>query len=245
MLQLHPPATFMSRLVGVMTLDLPTYRRIEQDRNSTVQAAAVVGIVAIAAAIGGVSQFSWLTVALLVTLVAWVVVSGRALSLIESATRRSINQSRLQAIRSQFDRRQEIGIMAAGFALLCLIILEAQGDGFGWSSVAMTVPFLSWLSFSGVAWYQAKRLSPLQAGPPFASLLRTIGFAHAPGIFALFGFIPLIGLMLALIVPIWAVLTMVFAIRHTIGLSLDQALATAILATSVTAIGTALLVIVA
>jgi hypothetical protein len=38
---------------------------------------------------------------------------------------------------------------------------------------------------------------------------------------------------------------MVFAIRHTLGFSLDQALATAILATSATAIGTAFVVLVA
>lgn len=243
MLQIHPPVTFMSRLVGVITLDLPTFRRIEQDRRGTLQAAAVVGLVAVAAAIGGVSQFGWLTVALLVTIVGWLVASGRAFSLIESATRRSMNRSRFRAMRSQLDRRQEISLIIAGVALLSLTILGAQSDGFGWSSIALTVPFLSWFSFTGVAWYQARCLPAHTQRPTFGSLMRTLGFAHAPGVFAFFGFIPLIGLLLAVIVPIWAVLTTVFAIRHTLGFTLDQALATAILATSATALGTALMVI--
>jgi hypothetical protein len=240
----HQP-TFIDRIVGVVTLDVPTYRRIEQDHKSTAQAAAVVGFVAIAAAIGRISQFSWLTIALLVTLVGWVVASGRAYSLIESLTRKSMNRSRFGAMRANLDRRQESALALVALALLCLFVLGASSDGFGWSTVALTVPFLSWISFSTVAWYQAKKHAPNTTPPSFVSLLRTVGFAHAPGVFAFFGFIPLIGLLLALIVPIWAVLTMVFAIRHTLGFSLDQALATAILATSATAIGTAFVVLVA
>jgi hypothetical protein len=245
--QTSSQSSFFDRLVGVVTLDVPTYHRIERDRRSTLQAAGVVGVVAIAAAIGRVSQFSWLMIALLVTLVGWVVASGRAYAMFESLTRKSMNRTRLEALRANLDRRQEWVLVAVVLALLSLIGLNANTNELGWSSVALTVPFLSWLTFSGVAWFQARQRAKESGARPrrFSSLLSTVGFAHAPGVFAFFGFIPLIGLLLALIVPIWAVLTMVFAVRHTLGFSLDQALATAILATSATAIGTAVVVIVA
>lgn len=245
MQQIQHQPTFIDRIVGVVTLDVPTYRRIEQDQKSTVQAAAVVGFVAVAAAVGRISQFSWMTIALLVTLVGWVIASGRAYAMIESATRKSMNRSRIGAMRSHLDRKQETALGFVGLALVCLVVLGASSDGFGWSTVALTVPFLSWISFSTIAWYQAKKHAANANPPNFVSTLRTVGFAHAPGVFAFFGFIPLVGILLALIIPIWAVLTMVFAIRHTLGFTLDQALATAILATSATAVGTAVVMIVA
>jgi hypothetical protein len=238
---------FFDRLVGVVTLDVPTYRSIQQDRRGTVQAAGVVAIAAIATAIGGISQFSWLTLALLAAIVGWAVASGRAFGLFSSVARKSMNRSRFDAFRSNLERRHEIALGVAAIAFLVLLVLGTSADGIGWSTVALTVPFISWFAFSGVAWYQARQQAAATMTPPprFVTLLRTVGFAHAPGVFAFFGFIPLIGILVALIVPIWAVLTMVFAIRHTLAFTMDQALATAILATSVTSLGTALMVIVA
>jgi hypothetical protein len=43
---------FMDRIIGVFKLDVPTFETIEHDRNATGQAALVVGIVALLAALG-------------------------------------------------------------------------------------------------------------------------------------------------------------------------------------------------
>ena len=245
--QVQHTSRFVDRVIGAVTLDLPTYRGIQQDRYGTVQAAGVVAIAGIAAAIGGISQFSWLILGLLVTVTGWAVASGRALDMFRSVTRRSMNRSRFQAFRANLDRKQEIALILAGASILLLIILGASTGDPGWSTVALTVPFTSWITFSAVAWQQAKRQATqrMSPAPHFSSLLRTVGFAHAPGIFAFFGFIPLVGLLVALIVPVWAILTMVFAIRHTLAFTMDQALSTAVLATSATALVTAFVVIVA
>jgi hypothetical protein len=245
--QVQQTSRFVDRVIGAVTLDLPTYRGIQQDRYGTVQAGAVVAIAGIAAAIGGVSQFSWLMLGLLVTVAGWAVASGRALGMFSSVTRRSLNRTRFQAFRANLERKHEIALVLAGLAMLVLAILGASTGDPGWSTVALTVPFASWITFSAVAWYQAKQQAAarMQSPASFSSLLRTVGFAHAPGVFALFGFIPLVGLLVALIVPIWAVLTMVFAIRHTLAFTMDQALSTAIVATSATAIATAFVVILA
>ena len=237
---------FFDRLIGVVTLDVPTYRGIQQDHRGTVQAAGVVAIAAIATAIGGISQFSWLTLTLFVAVIGWAVASGKAFGIFRSVSHKSMNRSRFEAFRANLDRKHEIALGAAAIAFVCLVILGARSDGDGWSAAALTVPFISWISFSGIAWFQAKQIAAGSvAAPRFVTLLRTVGFAHAPAVFAFFGFIPLVGILVALIVPIWAVLTMVFAIRHTLALSMDQALAIAILATSATAIGTAFVVIAA
>lgn len=245
MLQVHgTQSSFIDRVIGVMTLDVPTYRRIALDRSGTIQAAGVVGIAAVAAAIGRVSQYGWLMTALMVTVIGWVIASGRGYAVIAGITGRHGHRSRVPDIWGNLDRRQRIGVSATLFALLCLIVLGIDGDALGWSTVALSVPFISWISFSAVAWYLAGKRRDAPA-PSFGSLLRTIGFAHAPGVFAVLGFIPIVGMLVALVVPVWAVLTTVFAIRHTIGFSVDQAMATSVLATSATAIATACVVIVA
>jgi hypothetical protein len=48
--------SFTDRMIGAARLDRPTYEDVERDQNATSQAAIVVAIAAVAAAIGGISQ---------------------------------------------------------------------------------------------------------------------------------------------------------------------------------------------
>jgi hypothetical protein len=245
MMQIRQPASFngfVDRLIGVLTLDVPTYRRIATDRSLTVPALAVVTVAAMATAIGRVSQYGWLMLAIVASVAAWIVISGRAYGFVASLTRKRAHESRLRSLRDQLSPRQQQAVLGVGAAILSLMVLGIDGDATGWNAVTLSIPFLSWISFTTVAWLQARNRPQ---APSYTSLLRTVGFAHAPGILAIFGLVPLVGFFVALVVPIWAAATMVFAIRHTIGMTLDRSLAVAILATSCTAIATAFMVVIA
>ena len=67
----------VDRSIGVMKLDVPTYEAIEHDKAATQQAAIVVGIVAVAGAIGGINDdFAGVVVGFLAAFVGWLVFAG-------------------------------------------------------------------------------------------------------------------------------------------------------------------------
>jgi hypothetical protein len=69
----------VDRSIGVVKLDVPTYEAIEHDPSATRQAAIVVGVVALAGAIGGLGDgFGGFIVGLLAAFVGWLVFSGLA-----------------------------------------------------------------------------------------------------------------------------------------------------------------------
>ncbi len=49
-------ASFTERMIGAATLSVPIYEEVEHDRTATGQAAAVVALVAVASAIGGIGE---------------------------------------------------------------------------------------------------------------------------------------------------------------------------------------------
>ena len=160
----------IERARRVMQLDTPVYGTIARDPNATQQAAIVVGVVAIAGAIGGANE------------------------------------------------------------------------GAGGMFVGLIGAFVGWLVFAGMAWFFGTNIF----GTPttvtnWESLLRTLGYAQAPNILAIVGFIPILGGFIAFIGAIWAIITGVLAIRETLGFSTGRAIITGLIAAIATAIVGAIL----
>ena len=67
--------TFVQRIVGAARLDAATYEEVEADRSATAQAAAVVGLVAVASGLGllAAGGFMSLLMAAVGALLGWVV----------------------------------------------------------------------------------------------------------------------------------------------------------------------------
>ncbi len=81
--------SFVQRMIGAATLDVDTYEEVEHDLDGTMQAAGVVAIVAICAAIGGASLGSGGIVGRpLGALAGWAVWSGVTYLIGDSALRR-------------------------------------------------------------------------------------------------------------------------------------------------------------
>jgi hypothetical protein len=151
--------TIVDRAMRVVKLDQSVFGTIARDPNATRQAAIVVGVVAVASAIGG------------------------------------------------------------------------STDGLGGILFGLIGAILSWLIFSGMAWFFGTNIfgSPTTV-TNWESLLRTLGFAQAPNILAIFGFIPILGWVIAFIGSIWAIVTAIVAIRETLSFSTGRAIITAVVA---------------
>ena len=137
-------------------LDVATYEEVEADTTATGQAAIVVGIVAVCAAIGGVR---------------------------------------------------------GGFAGIIAGVLGA---------------FISWLVWSGVTFVVGEKLFGGTA--TWGELLRTLGFAQAPGVLFLLGIIPILGPLVWFVVAIWILVAGVIAIRQALDFTTGKAVITAIVA---------------
>jgi hypothetical protein len=147
--------SIVDRMRGAALLDVATYEEVEHDNDATGQAAVVVVIVAVCAAIGAVWR------------------GGPSI------------------------------IMAPIGAIL------------------------SWLLWSAITYVIGDKL--LGGTATWGELLRTLGFAQAPGVLLIFGIIPILGGLVRMVVAMWMLFTGVVAIRQALDFSTGKAVATALL----------------
>ncbi len=147
--------SLVERMRGAALLEIPVYEEVEHDTTATSQAAVVVGIVAVASAIGSV------------------------------------------------------------------------GHGGGGILSGLISAYLGWLVWSAVTYFIGTRLFGGTA--TWGELLRTIGFAHSPGVLRLFAIIPILGALVRLGVFVWLLVCGIIAIRQALDIDTGKAVLTAIL----------------
>ncbi|MBX6363726.1 MAG: YIP1 family protein [Gemmatimonadetes bacterium] len=146
--------SFADRLKGAAVLDVPVYEEVEADTGATGQAAAVVGLAAVATAIGAM----------------------------------------------RFGPPGVLGGLISAYVV--------------------------WLVWSGVTYLVGTWLGGTAT---WGELLRTIGFAQAPGLLRVFGIIPILGGIVRAVVWIWVLIAVIVAIRQALDFSTGKAVLTAIL----------------
>ncbi len=149
-------SSFVQRVLGAATFRVPIYEEVEHDRGATAQAAGVVGLVAGAAAIGGLFE----------------------------------------------------------------------GPGVGGLVAGVLGAYLGWALWSGTCYLVGVQL--FEGTADWGELLRTIGFAQAPGILYVLGLVPIVGSPLRLAILVWMIGTVLVAIRQALDFSTGRALATAL-----------------
>lgn len=127
-------------------------------------------------------------------------------------------------------------------AVVVAVVALASGigaltDSFSRVVVAVLGAFIGWVVFAAMTYFFGKNIF----GTPSTqvdveSLLRTQGYAQAPGVLAFFGFIPVLGWIIALIGGIWGIVTAVVAIRETLVISTGRAIVVGIIAAIASAI---------
>ncbi len=118
---------------------------------------------------------------------------------------------------------QQAALVVAAVAIASGI--GAIGDSLGAVITAIIGAFLGWFIFSMMTWFFGRNVF----GTPVTqvnmeSLLRTQGYARAPGVLAILGFLPVFGWMFVLASSVWALVTAIVAIRETLMLSTSRAI---------------------
>jgi len=90
---------------------------------------------------------------------------------------------------------------------------------------------LGWAIFAGIAFLIGTRLlAGAATSASWGQLLRTLGFAYTPSLLAVFGFIPVLGPLLAFVGAVWFLIASVIALRHALDISTGRAAVVGILA---------------
>jgi hypothetical protein len=117
-------------------------------------------------------------------------------------------------------------------AVVVIIVAICSAIGAVWRGgpsiiIAPISAVLGWLLWSAITYLIGDKL--LGGTATWGELLRTIGFANAPGVFMIFGIIPLLGGIVRLVVSLWMLIAGIIAIRQALDFSTGKAVVTALL----------------
>lgn len=117
---------------------------------------------------------------------------------------------------------------AAGVVGLVAIATAVSGlqGGLGGSVAGVVGAYLGWALWSGTCYLVGTQL--FEGTADWGELLRTIGFAQAPGILFALGLLPALGVFVQVAVFLWMIGTALVAIRQALDFSTMRALATAL-----------------
>ncbi len=114
-----------------------------------------------------------------------------------------------------------VGIVAIAGAI------GKMGDGGSGMTGAVFAAFMGWLIWAGLTWFIGTRFFGGTA--TYGELLRTLGFAMAPGVLNILGFIPFLGGLVGFAVAIWSLIAGIIAIRQALDFDTGKAVATAVI----------------
>lgn len=120
--------------------------------------------------------------------------------------------------------------MQAGAVVFMAAVAQALGtlDGGLAASLGSGVGALfGWLVWAGITYMVGDWL--LGGTASWGEMLRTIGFAHAPGVLMILAAIPLLGWGVQVVVGIWMLVAGVIAVRQALDFGTGKALATVFL----------------
>ncbi len=100
------------------------------------------------------------------------------------------------------------------------------GEGTNGILGALIGGIIGWLIWSGVTYLIGTMLFGGTAD--WGELLRTLGFAQAPGVLYILGIIPFLGVLVKFAVAIWILVAGIIAIRQALDISTGKAVLTAI-----------------
>jgi hypothetical protein len=117
-------------------------------------------------------------------------------------------------------------------AMVVLIAAVARGIG-GFNQgengiiVGVVAALFSWLVWAGITYLIGDKL--LKGTATWGELLRTLGYAQAPAVLLIFGFVPVLGNILGAVAGIWLLVTGIVAIRQALDFDTGKAVLTAFL----------------
>ncbi|RJS92912.1 YIP1 family protein [Salinisphaera sp. Q1T1-3] len=134
---------------------------------------------------------------------------------------RMIGAARLDvSVYEEVEHDRSATAQAAGVVVLASLaagigVLGHAGIG-GLFAVTLAA-LVSWVISAAIIWFVGtKLLAQAQTEADIGQLLRTMGFAMAPGLLRIFEIIPVLGAIVAFVVWIWLLVTLVVAVRQAL-----------------------------
>jgi len=149
---------------------------------------------------------------------------------------RMIGASRLD-VHTYEDIERDQG--ATGQALL-VVVLAAIANGIGALGQedagrgligGIIAGVLGWFVFAVIAYFVGSTLFATgETSATIGQLLRTLGFARAPQLLTVVGFIPVLGWLVVLVASIWSLVASIIALRQALDFTTGRAIGTGIVA---------------
>ena len=99
---------------------------------------------------------------------------------------------------------------------------------------ALVASLIGWVLWAGVTYLIGAKI--LGGTATWGELLRTLGFAQAPGVLLALGMVPGVGWIVEVVVAIWTLITGIVAIRQALDFSTGKAILTAIVSVIILAV---------
>lgn len=146
------------------------------------------------------------------------------------------------AVYEEVEADESATAQAAAVVAVAAVASAIGGVGGGATTLiaALVGALVGWLVWSGITYLIGDKL--LGGTATWGELLRTIGFAHAPGVLYVLAIVPGLGWLVRLVVALWMLVTGVVAIRQALDFSTGKAILTTVLGWLVVALLTALLI---
>ncbi len=149
---------------------------------------------------------------------------------VHSLSERMIGAAKLQNWAFEEVEADETATGQAAGVIAMVAVAQAigsVGDGSGGVIGGLLSAFFTWAVWSGLTYFIGTRL--FSGTATWGELLRTIGFANAPGVLAFFGFIPVLGGFIRVVVAIWILVAGIVAIRQALDFDTGRAILTAVI----------------
>ncbi len=132
------------------------------------------------------------------------------------------------------------GQAAAVVAMVAVAsLIGSSGGGLSAMISAPVVQLVGWLVWAGATYLIGEKVFGGTA--TWGELLRTLGFAQAPGVLLLLGILPLVGGLFRAAIAIWMLVAAVIAIRQALDFSTGKAVLTAVVGWLILVVASALL----
>ncbi len=114
---------------------------------------------------------------------------------------------------------------SATLQALAVVVLASVAMGIGgmyFGGIGLIVrgilgAVLGWAIWAGLIWLIGTKLLPEpQTRSDWGEIARTTGFAQAPGVLRIFGFVPLVGVVITVVANIWMLVAMVIGVRQAL-----------------------------
>ena len=153
----------------------------------------------------------------------------------DSLVERMIGVMRLDKPTFEAIEADQSAIPQAATVVLIAAVASGIGSigdaGIAGLLIGLVMAPIGWALFSGMAYLiGTKVLAGPETKADVGEVLRTLGFAQAPGIIMAVAFIPVLGILFSLVSSIWALITAIIALKVSLEVSTGRAIAIGLLA---------------